>query len=511
MIDDLKFYMRLGLRWIWLFLLVAGLIGGAAVALAFSLPTTYSASALLLVESEQIPGELASSTVRTDAAEQLEVIERRLMTRANLIDIARALDVVGDIGGMNPDEVVGMMRARTTISTSSGRNRATLMSISFNHGEARTSAAVVNEYITRILEANVELRRGQAQDTLAFFEAQVERLGVDLDAQSARILEFKNANSDALPDSLDYRLGRQSLLQERLAQIEREQAALLEQRDRLVDMFEVTGRLSAPTTERLTADEAQLNRLQDELSGLLAVYSEQNPQVRVLRARIKTLQTRIGALPIVDATDGGDVEASLLDIQLAEIDARAEVLTEQRTQVEQELSALRDTVERTPANAITLDALQRDYENIQAQYNQAVDGAAKAATGERIELLSKGQRIAVIEQASVPTEPASPNRPLIAGGGIVLGTGTGFGLVGLIVLLNSTVRRPADLERRFGIQPLGTLPYIRTRGELLRRRVAVSGVLAGSAALVVGGLFYVDREITPLVLVAERVFTQLGL
>ena len=57
------------------------------------LPETWSTSARLLVESPQIPDNMVASTIQTDAIEQLDIIQQKLLTRANLIDIANKFQV----------------------------------------------------------------------------------------------------------------------------------------------------------------------------------------------------------------------------------------------------------------------------------------------------------------------------------------------------------------------------------------------------------------------------------
>ena len=64
-----------------------------AVGMAYKLPPVYLSTALILVESQQIPSELARSTVTTSAADRLELIEQRLMTRENLLEIIERLVV----------------------------------------------------------------------------------------------------------------------------------------------------------------------------------------------------------------------------------------------------------------------------------------------------------------------------------------------------------------------------------------------------------------------------------
>ena len=60
----------------------------------------------------------------------------------------------------------------------------------------------------------------------------------------------------------------------------------------------------------------------------------------------------------------------------------------------------------TAQNDIELDSLQRDYENIQARYNAAINNLNQAQMSERIETTAQGQRISVIENANVPRVPS---------------------------------------------------------------------------------------------------------
>ncbi|WP_095587760.1 GumC family protein [Actibacterium ureilyticum] len=506
--NDLKYYVAIFMRRLPLFLIVALGLSAAAVALAVSLPTVYSSNTTLLVESAQIPDELASSTVQTNAVEQLEIIEQRLMTRANLIDVARGQQVFEDVDEMTPDQIVRKMRASTEFTSTSGRDRATLMQITFYGRSPKIASGVVNEYVTRILDENVRLRTDQAEDTLEFFRQEVERLGTELGEYSAKIVAFQNENSEALPDSLDYRLTRQSTLQERQAQISRERTTLQDQRERLLQIYESTGQIQASQTGPQTAEERQLQRVREELAAASAVYSDANPKVRVLKTQLEQLER------VVAAQQGGEVPTdseTVLQINLAEIDTRMAALDDQADEIAAELSKLQGSISKTPANAISLGALQRDYENIQLQYSAAQERLSKAATGERIELSSKGQRIAVLEQPTVPTEPTSPNRPLIAIGGTTLGLGAGFGLVLLLELLNGAVRRPVELTNALGITPLVTIPYIPTRGQTVRKRSLQFVILALLAAGIPALLYLLHTEYLPLDLLAGRIAERLGL
>lgn len=510
--NELRFYSSILLRRLPLILVVAGILSAVSVYIALTLPTTYRASALLLVESPQIPDSLAASTVGDNAEEQLAIIEQRLLTRANLLDIADKFNVFPNRSEMVPDDIVEQMRARTTFSRSFGRRAATrTLTISFAADRPAVTADVVNEYVTRVLAETVEMRTGMAEQTLDFFEQEVERLGEELDRQSARILEFKNNNIDALPEGMEYRMSRQSLLTERLAQLERDRDALTEQRRRIVEIYEATGRVAGAPQASLSPEQQQLQRLQDELESARALYSEQNPRVKVLMARIDQLESQIAASSGASEQEAANPNEALLNLQLGEIDARLQFIEEQAKLINTELEQLGDAIARTPGNAITLQALERDYSNIRSRYDAATSRLSTAAVGERIELTSKGQRVSVLRQAIVPREPDSPNRPLIMAGGVAASFGVAIALVVLLELLNRTVRRPADLSRALQISPLGTIPYIATRNESFRKKGALFAVIALIAVGIPAGLYLVHVEYMPLDLLADRAMSRIGL
>jgi polysaccharide chain length determinant protein (PEP-CTERM system associated) len=518
---ELKYYLSVFVKRLPLFLFVFVTLTFASLAAAILLPTIYVARATLLVEDPQIPEGLASSTVRVGAAEQLEIFQKRLLTRANLVDIAREYNVFDSGDNLSPDQIVDQMRESTRMRSSTGRNRATLLEVGFEGRSAALAANVTNEYVTRILADSARMRTQTASDTLEFFEQEAERLGVELEVQSARIVEFQNQNADALPSSLNYRMGRQSEMQLRLATLEREQISLRDQKTRLQQLFDATGGSGSTANERrqqMSPDEQQLADLRRDLSELLGIYSESNPRVTVLRSRIESLEKTVSGESAAAITAPTDPEAmtetasresTVLDVQLREIDSIIQFNNEQIESIKVELEELSDSIERTPNNIVALEALQREYANVQTQYNQAIGRLSAAATGERIEVLSKGQRISVIEQAVPPDEPSSPNRPLIAGGGTFVAFGLAIGLVILLETLNKSIRRPMDLTSAFGISPIATVPYIPSSADRVRKRALTLLMLGIFAVGVPAAIYYINLNIYPMDQLVDLVIERL--
>jgi hypothetical protein len=145
------------------------------------------------------------------------------------------------------------------------------------------------------------------------------------------------------------------------------------------------------------------------------------------------------------------------------------------------------------------------------QYDSAVARLAQASTGERIELTSRGQRITLIEAASVPSEPARPNRRLIAAAAPRPGIGLAGWVFFLLEVLNRTVRRPVEIRRALNIEPLATVPYISTRSERLSRFGLRFAVLLLVIAGIPAGLWAIDSFFMPLDEVISEVADRFGL
>ncbi len=486
------------------FLLVSS-VGGSA---AFLLPAVYRAEARLLVESPQIPDEMAPTTVRTAAAEILQVIQERLTTRDKLIDLAQKLDVYEGRPLMDPDKVALDMSQRIRIILPPPSAPAAFVTVSFDAPTPDLSARVTNDLVDSIIEESIALRTANASQTLEFFQSEVNRLNDQLGELGGKILQLKLDKKDALPDSLEFRRTRQTATQERLRDIERQIAGLQDRRGRLVELFEKTGTIE-PTGEAANSQRMRLQQLEDELAQALSVYAPDNPKVRLIEAQIATLKR--SEMFDLSSDEASTAPMNSYELQLADLDGQIEFLQQDKAAVEAELAALQASIDATPGNAIELDVLQRDYDNIQIQYNTAVARLSEAATGDRIESLSKGQRITVVEPATAPTAAAKPKRKLIAGVSVVAGFILGLALVFLLEKLNRAIERPVDLVNALGITPIATIPYFRTRQEIWRKRLIWLLIFFILACIL--GALYVERDglAAPLVQLILRLFERAGL
>jgi polysaccharide chain length determinant protein (PEP-CTERM system associated) len=518
---DLKFYWAVFLRRLPYFLVIVAFLTAGAVTVAMILPPVYTSSASMLVEPQQIPGELAQTTVPVNPYEQAQIIEQRLMTRANLLALANRIGMYEGVDPpMSANAMVSDIAQRITfigftpdVTRAPDTPGATILGVSFDGPTAEYANKGANELVNLVLEENVKLRTGRANDTLEFFQSEVDRLAKALDAQGDKISKFKTEHFQALPDSLADRRNQQLLQQQRLLALEQQESDLKNQRATVVWVFERTGRSSA--TAQLSPEETQLTQMQNELVQQRTIYAPSSPQIRILEGRVAALQKVVDDQRAARSVPGPDgkpaAPASELDVELAPIDSQLKFIAENKAMVEKTLADLDASIQATPANEQVLDGLQRELDNLQNQYNTAVANVGQAQVGERIEVLSKGERFSLIEQPNLPGKPSSPKRKLIAAAGMLGGVVAGLGFILLMELLNHSIRRPVELTARLGIEPFATVPYIRSPGEVRRKRTIIAGTLALIAVALPAVLFAVQTYYMPLDVLMEDALARVGI
>lgn len=482
-----------------------------ALGVALILPPVYSSTARILVESQQIPGDLARSTVTAGPTERIRLIEQRLMTRQNLLDLAARFSIFGDRPDLTPSEIVDLMREKSAIEdiVLAVQNRtevtATAVNITFKAQRPDLAARVANEFVSQVLQLNISERNARASETLRFFNGEVDRLSREIGALDERISTFKRENEGALPASLAFRQSEFAGLQERMFEREGRKVALeqnlLSLRDRLA---------SGDISVGMSPEEQELQRLRQALTQQRAIYAESHPSVRSLTARIAGIEQAIAPQTLSDADPAGRGAVRALQ-EIEFLDKQLELINQQLATDEARRIALEDSIQRTPNVEIALAAFERAMDNLQEQYKQMLLKQADAATGERLEVNRQAERFEVIEQAQAPQRPDSPNRPLIVAAGLVGGGGLGFALILLFEIMNRSLWNARDLERQVGLRPIVSVPYIFTDAEISRRKWKIRIIGFAIVVIVPMTLYAIDQFYRPLPLILERISQLTGL
>lgn len=524
-IDFMRFVLAFR-RHIILFIAVVVVFSPAGLALSYLLPTTFTSQAKILIESQRIPDSLAQSTIVSTPEERLSLIEQRILSRTNILDVAARLDFFAGEGELSPTERVDIIKDATQfrnirINTSSRLTQVSAFEIAVSYKNPFLAARLANEFVTMAIEQNVEARSSTATETHNFFREEAERLSGMILRLEEEISLFKSENTLALPEGIDALRQELLFLQERFLERENRRLRLNRERDRY-DSLLAAGNVGDPDGQP-SAIQRELETLVAQLATARALYTDQHPQIRMLVSRIDSIENEIassgtstnsGAAGSGDGGGAGADETPLrseLDLAVASIDAELRVLDEQDTQAQERIERLEKAIEDSPRVGMTLSAFERRYEDLQQQYQEAYQKRAEAAIGERLEVNRQAERFEVIEQAEIPEEPDSAPRLLLTAGGIAGALGLGFMLVIGLELMNTAIRTAEDLKRTVDLHPIVVVPYISTPAETKRRRWAFRAVVAGILILTPIAIFAFDQFVMPLPLLIERVMDRFGL
>ena len=167
-----------------------------------ALPARYLSQGTILVEAQAIPSDFVRPTVAALANDRIQLIEQRIMTRDNLLEIAKKYRLaLGWQERASGTEIVDFIKARTLIAPSElklnkmasqqGRKNAVAFAVGFEYENPQIATLVANELVTMILKEDVRLRTNDATETTRFLEREVKRLEAQLSENDAQIAALK--------------------------------------------------------------------------------------------------------------------------------------------------------------------------------------------------------------------------------------------------------------------------------------------------------------------------------
>jgi uncharacterized protein involved in exopolysaccharide biosynthesis len=498
--------------------LLIALLGAAGAALAAvvatSLPARYETSARILVESQQIPDELARSTVTSSAVERLNLIEQRLMSRDSLTALIERLGLYADRPDMSLGAKVEALRAATEIrseilSPANPRSgvAASAIAIAVTWDDPVQAAAIANELVSAMLQQNLQTRSEQTRRTLRFFDEERDRLAAEISRLDGEITVFKTENEAVLPDSLEFRRDEIGRLLATDLEIDRRLLALEEQRGALQAGLSDDG-----AARPLSPEETLARQLETELAQARLRLAESHPEIQDLRGRIEAVRAIAGREPTAEDPDAARPSASARAVgrQIELLESQIGLLEEQRRATAVRRAEIEASLQITPTVETTLAGLTRRRAELLDQYQTIINKRAEAETGERLEASQQAERFEVIENALPPEWPAAPSRKKILAAGVVASFGLAAGLAVLLEMLNPAIRSSADFQRQLQIAPLAAIPYVRTRRERLRRGAGLALAALAVVVAVPAGLWAVDRHVRPLQSIVERLAERAG-
>lgn len=479
-------------RWIYLatFLPVAILV---SVYLAYTLPPLYQSSATILLEASSIPQDLIRTTVTAYADEQIERVQRSVLTIDNLVPLAEEIDPYPDDAELNVRAKARLIRQNTGTErvdpiTFVPLPESDAFSIYYSNPDPELAMQVTRRLADMFLSYNRETRTQQAKETYAFLQTQSEEASAKVAELAQRMADFKEEYGNALPDS---RARNQGSIDRVARELETLQQRILLSNDRKrtleLELRQINPNLFDPAGDW----RMELANLRAELAAAKQRYTPDHPDVKRLQRSIDALATGVDQSPRSNlAPDNPDYIqiANQLDTVNSELAALRSSAYRARQQIDDYELSLRiaPEVERE------YNQLLREFEVAQGRFLGIETSLSEAALGQVLESEARGERLTLIRPPYRADKPYSPNRLGIILLGIVVGGGLGIGLAALIEASDPTIRSVRDLGGITDIKVIAAIPFIPNAADKRKRAIGwgAASVIATIAVLFVGSAVF---------------------
>jgi uncharacterized protein involved in exopolysaccharide biosynthesis len=235
-----------------------------------------------------------------------------------------------------------------------------------------------------------------------------------------------------------------------------------------------------------------LDQLKAQLASLEARYTQRHPDIIRLKEKIADLESKekteskeVQGVP----GDRGVTQAEInLVNQLREMELEIANLKAEAAQLRSQMKWYQTHVENTPKREQELMSLNRDYSNIRETYNSLLSRKLEAEIAVNMERKQKGEQFRILDSAKVPIIPFKPNVKRILLMTVALGFALGCGLAYLRETMDTSFRRPEDIEEVLQIPIIASLPFTYNAKELrrLKRKKILTLASVGLTFLLLG-------------------------
>jgi uncharacterized protein involved in exopolysaccharide biosynthesis len=512
--------------------LVAGTVLLVGLITAYVWPPTYQSMATILIEEQEVPADLIRSTVTSYAAQRIQVISQRVMTRSNLTEIIEKYQLYESdrkrktmeqvLAAMRDDIGVDMITAEVLDPRTGRPGSATIaFTVGFKGERPEQVQKVASELTTLYLNENLKTRTEKAEETYVFLTEEAKRLSEEISSLEARLAEFQEKNANRLPELKDLNIRIIERTQQQMDEIVRQIQSLEEQKVylggqlALLDPYSSgqvmspTERLDALRTEYITLASryspdhpdvtrvkreiqaleketgdygtsedlhVQLDALQKELDMAEQVYTHEHPDVKSLKRQIAALEEELrnpsgSSARREEAPVNPDNPAYVnLQTQIAAANSEIRSLKSRRAQLAEKIADHEQRLQATPQVEREFRRITRDLANATKRYHEIKAKQMTAEVGQSLEKERKGERFTLIDPAVMPEQPISPNRPAIILLSLVLALGAGIGSAAVAESLDSAVRGEKGVAAILHTAPMAVIPYLDNAAETARQK-----------------------------------------
>lgn len=519
---------------------VAAVATGGAWYYISKMPALFYSEALVLVDSQKIPDKYVPSLLPQDSKERLAVLSQQILTSDRLKQLIVELKLFPGVQASKVSDVaVDTVRSNIVINPEHG-DRLTAFRVGYSGPDRDMVANVANRLASFFVEENMKERESLAVGTTEFLDSQLKLAKMNLEELETAMSRYKVQHYGQLPEqqnALIGALGRlQAEMQANTEAISRatEKRTVLENslglaQDRLAMVLraakdreekrQAAARAEAANNSQLApvieapprAEDAEIEKLEQQLATYRMRYSETHPDVTRTKALIARLRAALPPQPPPPPVRAGVDRKALagkgpelpsaamepaevaqarervaaLEAQIAANTKELESRNADQERIRRDMEAVQTRINQLPLREQEMARIMRDYDISKGNYQSLLAKKMAAEMTTDLERRQKSERFTIVDPARRPLSPIKPNRKMLRFAGL------GFGvLLGLAAAFAMELRRGVLLGE-WELPPntvvLGILPKISIPGP--RRGKRVRALLGNAMSLLCAAIW----------------------
>jgi polysaccharide chain length determinant protein (PEP-CTERM system associated) len=464
----------------WL-VVVAGVVGAIlAFGVARVLPVKFESATTIMLVPQRVPEGYFNPTVTFRFEDQLNTISPEILSRVRLERVINEFDLYRNLRAPRTmDDIVQLMRSDITVKLVAGDS----FRVSYVSNDPQVAMKVATRLASLFIEENIKDRKVVADNTSQFIDEELENAKKSLVEQEKRLANYKTANGGELPTQL---AANQQMLQGDQLQLQGLLESISHDRDRrlaldqqlasLATDLDGSGTKSAgsATTPHGSPVADQLDKERATLQDLSSRgYTEAHPDVIRAKQVVRDLEqqlarevTRRRAEPTAEPAMPNPIavarqdRAIALRADLQMIDRQIATKQADERRLRESIDQLRRHIDATPTRESELTSLTRDYDTVSKLYTTLLGKKKDSEIARNLENRQIGAQFKLLDPASVPTRPISPNRPKLTMAGGALGLALALGLIAFVEYRNSGLRTEDEVAACLGLPVIAVVPMM---------------------------------------------------
>ena len=461
----------------WLMMLIGLPIFALGLFLAFQMPKTYESRSALYVTSGD---EVRSSSILSDPSfdpgpgiqeviqGELEILQTQLVAERTLSrfpleriypDLAKARDKEIDKAGAALAEPIefefyqkGVEALQKSLWADASPN-SNIISVGFKHEDPRVASEILNAAMAAYLQRRSELFGSRPVDQLRAQQKRFEGQLLDAEAEIAAFLSDNNIRDFASERSTAQNL--YGVISNELFAVQARAGALQGQVARTRAQLSET----SPEQDLYVEDSSaqRLRELEIERNQLLVNYTEDSRRVQAIDRQITELRDFLAQqeTPVGTVRRGPNPTYQALETALNTSEAEADSVAGQRAELQRQLTAVEEKLNRFTVLEPQWNELQRNRDLIEASVRTIAEQAQREGTVAGL-TAQEADSVKITEPATVPLQGTSLKLP-IAVLSLLFGGFTAL-IVGLLrAFTRNGFATPKSLQDTIGIPVLGSV------------------------------------------------------